>query len=414
MPTLMFIYKESLDSITDKIREILGVANRKFTVPSGIVSGIVDCNKKGKDTMLKKTFTNYDYANDGYEFPKLGKYAFAGNTNLTTVVLERGNTVSDYCFLDCINLSSVSFKNNYGSSTAFVPRATACFKGCTSLQNITIAGDPIGGGEVGDEAFSGCSSLRQVKYFNYPVEYYSIGRESFLNCSSLTSYYLGSYIRSVGNSAFMNSGLTSLTIDERYANSLTLGEYAFAGCTDLTSVNISSVHNISYGSHCFDGDTSLETVVLSPKTTSIPSYCFNNCTSLRSIIIPATCTSIGDYAFNGCTALEEVIFANDSTLNSIGVRAFMGCTSLVNITVPSTVTSIGTYAFANCSAMSYCRLIPTTPPTIGSYIYYNTINNPLTIYVPDSEEGTVLAAYQNATNWKISSYKSRMAVWQES
>ena len=82
--------------------------------------------------------------------------------------------------------------------------------------------------------------------------------------------------------------------------------------------------------------------------------------------------------------------------------------------VPESVTRIDAYAFSNCDSMEYIRLLPTVPPTAGSYIFYNTINNPLTIYVPNSANGAVLEAYQSATNWKISSYKSHMAVWPES
>lgn len=418
MPTLMFINKESLDAIANKVRSILNI-DSKFTIPNGIVSAIGNCNNFGKDLALGKRFSTYDsrtecYRKQGYGY---GKYAFAGNNNLTSVSLNSFNEVPDYCFLDCTNLETVKWYNPTTQAEARqVPRGIGCFKGCTSLTSISLAGSPVTNAYVADEAFSGCSSLSTISFVGTPNTYTSVGREAFLNCVSLTSYNgLGGYINTIGESAFRGSGLTSINITKTSGNTLTINDYAFAECPDMETVSITfNSGRTVLGNYCFYNDTSLTTVSLPTGLTRIPDHCFDGCSSLTSIHIPASVTSIGEYAFNGCTSLAEIVFDGTPTIASIGQRAFMNCDSLVNFTVPASVTSIGAYAFADCDSLEYTRLLPTTPPTAGQYIFYTTINNPMTIYVPASADNVVYNAYYNATNWKISSYRSRMAIWPES
>lgn len=411
MGTLMFVNKESLDSIANKIRGVLK-NNTPLSLPDGIVNGIEDCYKKGKDDVLRTNFTSYDYKSDSTQYNGIYRaYAFAGNTQLTSATIHNSVVLPQYCFYGCTSLASFkSEDNNENESTTMVPNA-ATFKGCASLESIRLNSMTA----IGEEAFSGCTSLENVSFASDNNTLPAIENEAFLNCENLTALNFGSYINRIGNDAFKNTGLTSITINSIYnTNGLTIGRGAFSGCADLESVSISSANGISIGTGCFEGDISLETVTLPQNLTSIPDYCFSECTSLRRIVIPASVSSIGAYAFSGCTSLEEIVFEGTPSISTIGSRAFYNCSSIMSVVIPGSVTTIDAYAFANCDLMEYIRLLPTTPPTAGAYIFYNTINNPLTIYVPTSANSTVLEAYQSATNWKISSYKSHMAEWPES
>ncbi|MCL2019611.1 MAG: leucine-rich repeat domain-containing protein [Oscillospiraceae bacterium] len=78
-----------------------------------------------------------------------------------------------------------------------------------------------------------------------------------------------------------------------------IGESAFNGCTNLTSVT-------------FSGDSKLET---------IGNQAFQS-TGLISIVIPGSVKSIADNAFFGCTELLTVTFGNGSGLGGIGEGAF--------------------------------------------------------------------------------------------
>ena len=77
--------------------------------------------------------------------------------------------------------------------------------------------------------------------------------------------------------------------------------------------------------------------------TSIGNYAFYGCSSLTSVTIPNGVTSIGNYAFYGCSSLTSITIPDGVT--SIGIYAFYGCSSLTSITIPDGVTSIGDWAF---------------------------------------------------------------------
>ena len=133
-------------------------------------------------------------------------------------------------------------------------------------------------------------------------------------------------------------------------------------------------------------------------TTKIGDYAFGYCSSLTSIIIPNGVTSIGLCAFKNCSNLTSVTIP--SRVTEINNNAFQQCTLLTSVTIGNGVTSISGGAFQNCSALRSVTVEATTPPTLGSSVFYNTNNCP--IYVPAES----VAAYKAATNW--SSYASRI------
>lgn len=432
MSTLMFIYKESLDAIADKIRECNDGLQQgaMLSIPSGFENGIEGCLKSGKDHMLKRNFSTYDANTESYMYSSgsYGKYAFAGNDQLTSVIINERIPLPDYCFLNCSNLETIEWSGTSEIARIYaggLAKGTGCFEGCTSLTGIRLSGTPANDNRtIGARAFYGCESLEEVTLSNSPYnDYNSIGNEAFYGCTSLTYFPFGSYIDVIGDSAFENSGLTQANINQNYvsATRFNIGERAFANCEDLESVTISvsSAQTPRIGSYCFANDTSLTNVTLPNRIDRIPAHCFDGCTALETITIPASVNIIEEYAFNNCTSLRNVIFANNSVLTTIGARAFYNTVSLETFTVPSGVTSIGAYAFANLgtnpTAMRYLRLLPITPPSAGTYILDKTIlNDSFVIYVPRSMGDTILSEYQNATNWKNPNYRNRMQEWTES
>ena len=151
----------------------------------------------------------------------------------------------------------------------------------------------------------------------------SIGDWAFCGCSGLTSVIIGNSVTSIGERAFRDCyGLTSVTIP----NSVTsIGDAAFCYCSSLTSVTIPN------------------------SVTSIGSSAFSDCSGLTSVTIPNSVTSIGDYAFGDCWGLTSVTIGNSVT--SIGSSAFRYCRGLTSVTIPNSVTSIGSGAFSDCSGL---------------------------------------------------------------
>ena len=125
-----------------------------------------------------------------------------------------------------------------------------------------------------------------------------------------------------------------------------IGESAFSGCSNLTSVTIPN------------------------SVTSIDSEAFSECRNLTSVTIPNSVTSIGNNAFYNCYGLSSVTIPNSVT--SIGKLAFFNCFGLTSLTMSSNVTSIGNYAFGECKKLTTIT-IPKSVTSISYCAFYNCI-----------------------------------------
>lgn len=218
-----------------------------------------------------------------------------------------------------------------------------------------IIGDCVN--TIDSTAFFDCTKMLRVNSstdgtYNIPSGVTSINSRGFDGCSAMVNLSLPNTLVSIGGDSFKGcSSLTALDIPDSVTS---IDDRAFAGCTSLASLNIGS------------------------GLTTISSECFQGCTSLTSVDIPSNVTTIGESAFRNCTALSSV-------------------------TISSAITSIGNTAFAYNNRLESVTVWATTPPTLGSNVFYNSqIIADLTIYVPcDSVD-----AYKASPNW--SSYASKI------
>ena len=157
---------------------------------------------------------------------------------------------------------------------------------------------------------------------------------------------------------YRNSDVKKVVIEDGVTS---IGSYAFASCSSLTSITIpESVTSIGYDA--FSDCISLTSITIPDGVTSIGNAAFYNCTSLTSITIPDSVTSIGNNAFYGCNSLTSITIPKSVT--SIGGGTFFDCSSLKSITISNGVTSIGTYAFESCSSLTSIT-IPDSVTSIG-------------------------------------------------
>ena len=189
----------------------------------------------------------------------------------------------------------------------------------------------------------------------------SIGEEAFRGCSDLTSVTIGNSVTSIGKNAFRGcSDLTSVTIGNSVAS---IGNYAFYECSGLTSVHISDIiawcnidfggeysNPLSYANLLYLNGEEVQDLEIPNSVTSIEGGAFSNCSALTSVTIPNSVTSIGEGAFIGCSDLTSVTIGNSVT--SIGDGAFSGCSGLTSVTIPNSVTSIGSSAFESCEGLT--------------------------------------------------------------
>jgi hypothetical protein len=118
----------------------------------------------------------------------------------------------------------------------------------------------------------------------------------------------GAGITGIGNYAFLNTALTSVS----FPAAETIGQQAFYGCTALTSVYLPAANTT--GDAAFYNCTNLTSVDL-PAAAVIDWNAFDGCTALTSVDIPSA-ADIRNGAFNGCTALITVTIGSGCNINA--------------------------------------------------------------------------------------------------
>ena len=281
------------------------------------------------------------------------------NTNKTATVTFRGDSYDAYEYEyagDVVIPKAVTYN---GITYSVTNLGKECFRGCSDLTSITI---PNSVKRLGVSCFKDCEGLTSI---TIPNSVTSLRDYCFEDCKGLTSITIPNSVTSLGESCFNRcKSLTSVTIP----NSVTsLGDWCFSNCSRLTSITIpNSVTNL-------DGT-------------------FAGCSSLTSITIPNSVTSLGNSCFYGCSSLTSLTIPNSVT--SLGGGCFNGCSSLTSITIPNSVRSLGYNCFEGCSSLISIYMLPSTPPSIDSYIFYKT---PLkTIYVVNEN---AKKAYQAQGYW---------------
>ena len=213
------------------------------------------------------------------------------------------------------------------------------FSYCTVLKSIKI---PDSVKSIGDYAFKDCG----LTSINIPNSVTRIGDYAFSGCSGLTSISIPDGLTSIGECAFEEcEGLTSITMPFGLTS---IGERAFYICTGLTSITMPDSMT-SLGDAAFGFCLSLKSINIPDGITIIGENTFVNCLSLESINIPDSVTIIGKNAFYDCQSLKSINLPNGITI--IGESCFVGCGELENIIIPDSVTSIK-FAFGGCKGLT--------------------------------------------------------------
>ena len=165
---------------------------------------------------------------------------------------------------------------------------------------------------IGDNAFFDCTNLTSIEI---PNSVTSIGDNAFYYCTGLTSIEIPNSVTSIGNQAFNYcNGLTSIIIP----NSVTsMGNYPFAYCSGLTNIVVED------GNHSYDSRENCNAIIETPhhylvagcRNTIIPNSikhiqtdAFAGCSDLTSIEIPNSVTDIGPGAFEDCSSLSSISY----------------------------------------------------------------------------------------------------------
>lgn len=193
------------------------------------------------------------------------------------------------------------------------------------------------------------------------------------------------------------------TVSGAYSSSAVkrLREYAFATCTNLSSVSLPNCTSI--GPSAFKYCSALESVNL-PSCVSFTQgndngYFFNKATELKSISIPKLTTiEDGTRAFSDCYILEELNAPNLASLTT-STHMFSLCRKLKKVNLAKLGgATIGSYTFANCHILTTLILGGNKLNPLGNVNAFHQSkiqNGEGYIYVPDA----LVESYKAATNW---------------
>ncbi|MBR2340780.1 MAG: leucine-rich repeat domain-containing protein [Clostridia bacterium] len=118
----------------------------------------------------------------------------------------------------------------------------------------------------------------------------------------------------------------------------------------------------------FQGNTTITSVTIPGSVKTMGDYAFTGCTALTSVTFEEGFTAIdGIYAFSGCSSLATVNLP--STLKSISRNAFASNTSLKTLVIPEGVETIGYRAFYKVTLETL--VVPKSMTTIGAQLFNN-------------------------------------------
>ena len=271
---------------------------------------------------------------------KVESGAFWKTSNLKNITFaDKGKGLKSlemYAFADCSSLESIDLSN---ASLTEIPKKA--FENCTSLRSVKL---PPTVTKIAEDAFSGCRNLEEITGLS-DCSITEIGTDAFYGCSKLKSLdFSSATFTALPEKAFSGlRGLTALTVPKTLT---TVGAQAFSSCEKIEEVTGLSDCNItSLGESAFASCTNLKRADLSKSSFAVlPARAFCQDTELSFIKMPSVLKEIGKDALYGCESVSKLDLT-DTALTTIGEYGLGGMSSLMYIDLPDTVNSVGANAF---------------------------------------------------------------------
>lgn len=280
--------------------------------------------------------------NTSFVFPRglkyLGDYAFGGTSVTydrdTGLVDADGNPVT----VPAVLYITAPFRSVSFAGCSLTKVGVGVFSNCAYLTSVNFGNLTA----ISDKMFESCRLLRSVVI---PSTIKLIGTEAFKDSALASVNLSNSVIKEVPYGAFRGTALTTVQLPDSVQ---TVGDYAFAHCTQLRSVNLNNVTKI--GNYAFTSTALVAVVSNNEKATSVNTIgngAFRNCENLVTVNMPYV-DAIGNRAFENCTALSNL---NIDSVKTVGDNAFRGDTSLETVVIDK-ATDIGANAFSGAEKIT--------------------------------------------------------------
>lgn len=292
---------------------------RKADIPEGITS-IKDnafAERKIREVSFPDTLT------------EIGVNAFGGCDKLKEIELPKNiQTLGEAAFYGCSSVTSVDF-----SMLETIP--DAAFQAC-GFEKIVIPGTVK---TVGIAAFANTKAKEIV--IEEGVE--NIDESAFRGNYEAEIISLPSSLKSIGESAF--GGCCPDVEIHIPAGVEYIGDNAFLGIENVT-IDPDNTDYILYDGVLYQADGTrviwagkdAKTVTLLPTIKEVSDYLFDGNVTIEKVVIPEGVTKIGDRVFGGCFDLKEVVLPD--TLEYIGDNVWSG-TQIKELYLSASVSYIG-------------------------------------------------------------------------
>ena len=325
------------------------------------------------------------YNGETYDVTSIGKNAFAGCKNLTSVTLPNTiTTIGSSAFSLCYDLNKINIPASVTTIEGYA------FNACLSLLDLTIPSTVTtiggsafnlvanvineGGSAYGARSVNGfvngylvyadntktklcaCSHLANGK-LKLPETLEEIGGLAFIYCADLDALTLPNSIQSVGSNAFYGcAAMLSLTVPKTIA---TIGASAFFDVPNV--IYEGSLSGSPWGAKSVNGCVDGNLVYEDEEHTILKAA---NSKIIGNLNLPNTVKIIGQRAFASQFSKTTSVMMG-SGVEELKPSAFYDC-NLTSVVIPATVKTIGSQVFYNCWNITSFICEANTPPTCGS------------------------------------------------
>ncbi len=310
----------------------------------------------GKTTYNRAAFANCEKITklrfeEGSKVTWIGDHAFRFCRNLKTIenIPSELNDIQSWCFegtaLESVDLSNTNvtimkdgvFYNNTSLTSIQLPNELEnfwdnAFYGCKALNNIVMPSTVVG---IYNNVFEGCTSLTNVKLNEGCT---TLGHHVFKKCP-LAAVTFPNTLNSIGEYAFESTNLKTVDLSNTQITSLPNG--SFYNCDKLSDVKLPKA--LTYiGDHAFY-NSPIASITFPPTLQKIDAWAFQNA-HFKNVVIPTQCSLIEQGAFSDNANLTTV-FINGLECY-LAYKAFWNCSKLTDIYITSKVEPVaGRYGF---------------------------------------------------------------------
>ena len=357
------------------------------------------------------------------ELTGIGDWAFSEISTLTSISIPASvTTIGDEAFSNCSGLNTLTFADGSQletigerafnetalSGTLNLPASLISIgEAAFATTKITAVTIPASVTSIEKYAFSGCSQLSSLTFAD-GSQLETIKDEVFNNTAIEGVLTLPASLTSIGWAAF---GATKITAVNFPVSVTTIGQQAFAGCSNLATLNFADGSQLeTIGIEAFERTAlsgNLDNLPASLKSIGVKAF---SELAITAVTIPASVTTIENEAFLLCNGLATLTFADNSQLKTIGNSAFKGTAisgelnnlpaslesignaafnglTITGVVIPASVTAIGDYAFSGCSSLAALSFADGSQlKTIGKEAFKGTAISGKLDYLPASLE----------------------------